>query len=322
MKSGLLAFRLAKVIVLLPTLILCVCSPSPPDSSFIHLVFSPTSIQASGGVVTASATCPSGQQLIGGGFTAAPNGTALVAVTDNYPSSPNTWKVSAQVGEQASPGEVIALAYCFTTPNVQLGLTTVTGNTVAPPPTSPLSPGGVQISFSAPGTAVCPAGSVLTGGGYSARGLDPTTAETYNSYISTEGPSSDSTGRPNGWQTTLTYINTVAPTATAFAICARSYFTQGTIVTANASAVLRVQTGDVHCPPNTFTTGGGYTVQQSIPIPLPYTVYSSFSSTQPEPASTPRKPGFYDASGWHSDSLTTPFSATVTMSTNCIPLPR
>jgi hypothetical protein len=318
MKSELFAIRLVKVIVLLPILILCVCSPAPPDSSFVHLVSSATSIQAPGGVATTSATCPSGQQLIGGGFTAAANGTGLVAVTDNYPSSPNTWTVTAQVGQQGSAGEVIALAYCFTTPNVQLGLTTITAPTIAPP--SLLG----QLTYSATGIALCPAGSVLTGGGYRARGLVPMIAETFNSYISTEGPSSDSAGRPNGWQTTLTYPNTVAPTATAFAICARSYFAQGTILTANASAVSGTQTGDVHCRPNTFTSGGGYTVQQSTSasVLLGYTVYSSFSNTQAEQASTPRKPGFYDASGWHSDSLAAPYTATVTMSANCIPFPR
>ena len=160
MKSELFAIRLVKVIVLLPILILCVCSPAPPDSSFVHLVSSATSIQAPGGVATTSATCPSGQQLIGGGFTAAANGTGLVAVTDNYPSSPNTWTVTAQVGQQGSAGEVIALAYCFTTPNVQLGLTTITAPTIAPP--SLLG----QLTYSATGIALCPAGSVLTGGGY------------------------------------------------------------------------------------------------------------------------------------------------------------
>jgi hypothetical protein len=314
MTSDPFVFRFAKVIVLLPTLFVGGCSPSPPDSSFIHLVGNATSIQASS-VATVGATCPSGEQLIGGGFTAA-IGTGPVAVTDSYPSSPNTWTVTAHSGPGVS-GSLVAVAYCFTTPNVQLSLSTVIGNTIVNSPPSPIP---AQLTFVAPGTATCPRGSVLTGGGY--HEVVPVASQAYTPYVSTEGPSPNSTGQPTGWQTTLTYVDTVtAPTATVFAICARSYFTQGTIVTANIAPVGKQQTGDVQCPPKTFTSGGGYSLQQSTPTPWPYTVYSSFSDVKTEVISPNRRLTVYDAIGWHSDVTTPPNSPTFTMSANCIPFP-
>lgn len=320
MKSNTFAVRLFKVMVPVPILILGACSPPPPDSSFIHLVGLGTPIQKQG-MVTSSATCPSGQQLIGGGFFAdvAPG---LVAVTEDYPSSSNTWTVTAQVGQKTS-GALIAVAYCFTTPNVSLRLLTVTGNTIASP-RSPSLP--AQLEIVATGNAVCPAGSVLTGGGYRSQGLDAATAETFNSYISAEGPSPNSGGQPVGWQTTLTYPITASPTATVFAICAGSYFTQGKIVSSN-TFLAGTQTGDVHCPPNTFTSGGGYSLQQTTPTPFPYTVYSSFSDTKAGVVSVApnHRLDVYDASGWRSDLTAgnTPFTQwPLSMSANCIPFPK
>jgi hypothetical protein len=321
MKSELCAIRLVKVIVLLPTLVFRSCSPDSPDSSFIHLVGSTASIQAPG-VVTTSATCPSGQQLIGGRFTTAAN-SGLVVVTDNYPSlSANTWTVTAQAGPQFS-GALVAVAICFTTPNAQLSLSAVTAKTTVNPSTP--SP----YETVATGTANCPAGSVLTGGGYRVQGLNPRTAYTFNSYISSEGPSSNSAGQPIGWQTTLTYELGVTPTGTVFAICAGSYFSQGStltqVTTQDTPPGAGAQTAQVHCPPSTFTSGGGYSVQQSTGTPWAYTVYSSFSDTEGESNWTNKRLNFYEASGWRSDLSTAgPLNSppTVTISANCIPFPR
>jgi len=320
MKSDTFAVRLFTFLFPVPILILGACSPPPPDSSFIHLVGSGTPIQKPG-PVTSSATCPSGQQLIGGGFTAdvAPGS---VAVTENYPSSSNTWTVTAQAGQKTS-GVLVAVAYCFTTPNVSLKLLTVTASTNTNPRTSSLP---AQLEIVATGNAACPAGSVLMGGGYRSQGLDTDAAEAFNSYISAEGPSSNNTGQPVGWQTTLTYPNTVSPTATVFAICAGSYFAQGKTVTANTS-LAGTQTADVHCPPNTFTSGGGYSLQQTSPTPFPYTVYSSFSDTKAGVISVApnHRLDVYDASGWRSDlrAANTPFTPwALSMSASCIPFPK
>ncbi len=65
---------------------------------------------AAPGISPASATCPSGLQAVGGGYSAPFDGTNRLVVTESYRSSVDTWHVSAFVGSGA--GAATAYAYC------------------------------------------------------------------------------------------------------------------------------------------------------------------------------------------------------------------
>jgi hypothetical protein len=62
------------------------------------------------GISPASASCPSGLQAVGGGFSASFDATNKVVVTESYRSSVNTWHVSGFVG--SGSGAATAYAYC------------------------------------------------------------------------------------------------------------------------------------------------------------------------------------------------------------------
>jgi hypothetical protein len=300
------------VLALLPVLILAGCTAAP-DASFLHLVGSGAQLNTSP-VVTSSATCPAGEQLLGGGYTALVSPGDMVSVTEDYPnpSSANTWTVTAATGTQVS-GSLLAVAYCFTTPNVQLGVLPVSQNTTS----SPIS----VLQATATGLASCPAGSVLTGGGFRVQGL-PQGDVNHNSYITAEGPAPSGASQPSGWQTTLVYPVSTALTAKVFALCARNYLAPGTTVNQTFTQ-LNTLKGTVACAPNAFTSGGGYSLTQSPEgLPPPYTVYSSFSDTESALNFTPSaRFNAYQAIGWRSD-LTFHFGWKLTMSANCIPFPR
>ena len=299
------------VLGLLPVLILAGCSAAP-DASFLSLVGSGASLKPLA-VVTSSATCPAGEQLLGGGYTALVSQGDMVSVTEDYPSSANTWTVTAVTGTQIS-GELLAVAYCFTTPNVQLSLLAVSQNTTS----SPIS----ILAATATGMAGCPAGSVLTGGGFRVQGL-PQGDFIHNSYVTATGPAPNGASPPSGWQTKLLYPVRTAPTATVFALCARNYLAPGTTVNQTFTQ-LNTLKGTVACAANAFTSGGGYSLAEDTSEggTLPYTVYSSFSDTQSALTSAPgMKLNAYQAIGWRSD-LTSHYAWPLTMSANCIPFPR
>jgi hypothetical protein len=65
---------------------------------------------AAPGISSASASCPSGLQAVGGGFSASFDATNRLVVTESYRSSVNTWHVSAFVG--SGSGAATAYAYC------------------------------------------------------------------------------------------------------------------------------------------------------------------------------------------------------------------
>lgn len=307
------------------------CKPGP-SSSFVSIEPGTATIQGAG-VLSAYASCPSGQQLLGGGYSVVGNLVAStpIAVTENYPSSGTTWKVtvdttSAKSTDQIAGTVIIALAYCFTTPNIQLNMTTVTANTTAAPPATS---GPDAVIRTAAGTATCRSGEVMTGGGFQI--LNPALHQGvgYNAYITTEAPVTNAALRLAGWQVNIISPNTITVGATVYARCAGSYFTAGSIASLQLPSPFppAAQPANVLCPANTFTTAGGYSLQNvspsESPIPLDYLVYSSYSQNgqqiaRPAKLSQPMK--VYEASGWHTD-----FSAlyqAITVSAYCIPVPK
>lgn len=127
---------------------------------------SPTSVPAQANVVevssaivsvgsnatgTASASCSSGDPLLGGGFIARlSGGNDGIAPTDSYPSAASTWTVG--VSTLADTIQLTAIAVCL---QANFAVTTQVA----------------QASNSGPDTTVtCPSGSVLTGGGFRSGG--------------------------------------------------------------------------------------------------------------------------------------------------------
>jgi hypothetical protein len=110
---------------------------------------------------TATATCPSGQYLFGGGFQRTNFTTPFLTwggnyITESRAVSPTAWRVTAQsVGWDG--GELTAIAYCARDPSLPL---------VEVQAASPIEAGRSGTAT----TPACPPGSELTSGGFSFNG--------------------------------------------------------------------------------------------------------------------------------------------------------
>jgi hypothetical protein len=61
---------------------------------------------------TATATCPSGSSLLGGGgTTSVVTGTALTALFESYPSAPDTWTASGVKAPGTIGSSLVVTAY-------------------------------------------------------------------------------------------------------------------------------------------------------------------------------------------------------------------
>lgn len=189
-------------------------------------VFSNAVTVASDSSGQASASCANGQPLLGGGFMSrfttggGNNGTAPF---DSYPSASGTWTVS--VATLADAVQLTAVAVCLQA-NVPV-TTQVTQTSNAGPDT----------------TVACPAGAVLTGGGFRSGG----------------GTNVASQPSGNGWKvsTAIPFGGSASPTA--FAVCA----TSGLSAQATQSQSKTVTNGTVasngaSCPSGQLPVGGGY----------------------------------------------------------------
>jgi hypothetical protein len=208
-----------------------------------------------------------------------------VAVIEDYPSANDTWTVTTYVSAtnwdltSAAGTVVIAVAYCLTTPNYPLDMTTVSArvSTGAPSP----------IVRSGTGSALCPPGSVLTGGGYRTGPVDPNPA-LYNAYLVMSAPTIGPDMRATGWQVGLAYpfFPPAIPETTVFARCATRNLSASRVVTKAVDVTRLAATygawGPVdvaaECPKNSFTTGGGYWIGTDPEIP--HFVEASFAQDQ------------------------------------------
>jgi hypothetical protein len=175
---------------------------------------------------TASATCPSGEPLLGGGFIARlddANGEDGIVPDESYPSSGTTWKVS--VTTSASGVHLTAIAVClkanFAATTTSAHATNGGGNT----------------------TVACPNGSALTGGGFRSGG----------------GTNAGSQPNGNGWKilTGIPFGGSASPTV--YAVCA----TQGLKAAGVKTATKTVTDGTVtvlgaSCSAGQYPVGGGY----------------------------------------------------------------
>ena len=243
------------------------------------------------------ATCGTGEQMLGGGYTLDPpyaNPGEIpslpfefgdLIVEANYPNTPSSWTVSVFNPDKSVKGPnsgrlVIAHAYCLTTENFSVG------TEIPSPGTGPIQGDGV-VSIA----TTCPQGSVVTGGGYKLS-HSKDYAGTWNDWILASlpfmpdrhrvGPATPAIGwEVRGFTGGRSYGLTAAdaPTATVYAICATQNLVAGapayqgyTIAPPPHPAFWFVDPRS-SCAADEFTTGGGYEILGDPLIPHP--VYES-----------------------------------------------
>jgi hypothetical protein len=258
------------VVLVLISSIMIGCFDRFPDSFFIAVRPAVATVDKPGRIELA-ANCLSGEQLLGGAYSLI-DGTGdstSLAVTASYPSSGGTWTVVVDpptdpaFWTRVQGSIVIDNAYCLTTPNYPLDLVTVAGTT-----------GSVGTVAFPSVIASCPPNSVLTGGGYQTQPVGPTPG-IYNSDLMMSAPTFDANKVATGWQVKLAYVmNETTPETKVFARCARKNLSQGTVVEQTLDLTKLAAAFDFRdvasdCPPNTFTTAGGYWLVGDPLIPHP-----------------------------------------------------
>lgn len=108
-------------------------------------------VSSQGNVSTATATCPSGKQAVGGGFSVPLTLTNKLFVTSSFRSAPNAWTIAARNANGS--GAATAFAYCR---NANHAVTDATSSGTVPS-------GGSQVGDA---TASCPTGTRLISGGF------------------------------------------------------------------------------------------------------------------------------------------------------------
>lgn len=182
------------------------------------------------GNVTATATCPSGQVMLSGGY-ALSGGMQVqrASVLEDYPASVSAWTVTVV---NAAIGGALTLTVYADCLQANFAVTT---QLVVNPQTVPNDQS--LHTF----VAQCPVGTVVTGGGYRDTGFG---------------------GSPtgNGWQATFVPLGENPPAnARTFALCASSPLRPALIATTTQSvAVGGAAPVSIACPAGRLLVGGGY----------------------------------------------------------------
>jgi hypothetical protein len=159
---------------------------------------------SSGQFSVAEATCPSGLQAVGGGFSAPFNGlTAAFVVTESYRSSPTTWRVRALDGDGV--GAATAWAYC------RRNNRTITDATA----TATVPSGATQ---NAKAQALCPPGVPAISGGFQIT-TGPGSALAVPMESIGGGPTPGGTPPVGNWSAVAFNVSTPSQTITAHAYC-------------------------------------------------------------------------------------------------------
>lgn len=172
------------------------------------------------GPVSASVQCPAGQVMVSGGYSLTGGTNAQQAdVLNSYPSSSSTWSVTELNATVGGPLTLTVFADCLKA-NFSVTTSIVSAG-----------PAGGTVSKS------CPAGSLVTGGGYQGSGQ-----------FSAFGPSG------NGWSATVFSSSTKV-----YAICATGGLKAGSRPSATgAIASDGSGTAAVACPSGSLLVGGGF----------------------------------------------------------------
>ncbi len=173
-----------------------------------------------------SASCKPGEQMLGGGFTSSNLFEYAANIDASYPSSANTWSVTASA--PTSYFDVEADVYCLTT-------------------TVPLHVQIVQAAGATTGKAVCPQGTVLLSGG-----------------TQSAQPVGMSHPQGNDWvaASTGTSIQVYALCAASHVL--RGQVLISTFNAHSSSHQYAPGKGSVTCPAGQTTTGGGFDGQDLI----------------------------------------------------------
>ena len=212
--------------------------------------------------VSASVDCPAGSDLVGGGWAAVLSDgrqpPPSLHLTAGFPSAPGSWTVAAGTGKQpVARGVAQPFALCRP------------GAGQAPQIVSTTVPGPLGAGATTRATAVCPAGSVLTGGGArasgAAGGAQPAQAALHliGSLPSTPAGTAVLAGVAQSWSAVAQNGGMPSPGAstTAFAICVAgtipptrvvSTHVAGPVAPGGANATARAS-----CPAGTGLVGGG-----------------------------------------------------------------
>jgi len=210
-----------------------------------------TFIVAAGQVGDATATCPDGRRVVGGGVapTDSSKSHGQVEVVQSGPVDATGRPANTETGDVArswlasvfTPGEYRVFAICSATSDA----------TVVAAPVSPNGPGSLV-----PGIATCPAGTRAVGGGVGATG--PIDRETFN--VSLSGPVDDTgdTARTESGDVARSWAVVVDHRTPyrAFALCSAG--SDATIETKLFLADNAAGTGaTVQCPTGKRVLGGG-----------------------------------------------------------------
>lgn len=184
--------------------------------------------------ISATAICPAGTTLVGGGYRLQPSSnTQLIFVRASYPSVANAWTVIESNPQSGGEVTLTASAMCLT---------------ASVPVTASIASAAVG-SGAAAGTATCPTGTSLTGGGFMQE-------RSGANVVNISAP----TSAGNGWR--VSSISEIPSPLTVYAMCASATpaLTPAAITTTTAAIPInREGTAAAGCQTGQLLIGGGYT---------------------------------------------------------------
>jgi hypothetical protein len=208
-----------------------VVAAPPPASPYTDQVFTQVSV-ASGTWGYAVATCPGGSVVVGGGYATNHNN---VVVYNSSPSG-NGWKAYAK-NYSGSSQLLNAYAIC---------LYNTAGSSDEDHMQKTIAPGTYGYD-----TVTCPAGKVVTGGGFAS---NPDTMWVYNT--SKNG---------NGWRVYAKNISGSNVILTIYAVCLSGAGGSSTMVGEHITVPAgSTDGGEAQCPAGKLVTGGGYALSDNL----------------------------------------------------------
>jgi hypothetical protein len=210
--------------------------PAGPDVTGVQTAHVRSGVVGPGQAATATATCPAGTTVIGGGYLLR-SPVGMVIDVSRPAAAGQGWQIHG-FNPTGSNFDFDVDVVCGTVRDRQVVSQVIT-----------VQPGQKGIAV-----VLCPAGKVSVGGGWSALGL----------VVDTSLPGS---GLSNGWHVTAGNNTGDARTITAFAVCAtapsRSVASSSGTVEPNS----RLEDG-VDCPAGKVSTGGGFVFEPTSGISL------------------------------------------------------
>jgi hypothetical protein len=197
---------------------------------------------------SAEATCGANELLVGGGYTINSTVTDWQVYID-APLNGKSWLVEL-INNDAQPLSFSAYAICAKSVPGKKGVSGYTTNVVSAQVDAPAL-------MTAEADATCPAGQLLTGGGYEVENV----SSNWSIYLN--APSASTT-----WTVEIDNEVPLTTTYNSFAVCLAkkngnpiTKLTTSTVDTMATVPANSVQTADVSCPANQLMTGGGHVIQ-------------------------------------------------------------